>query len=272
MDESEDGRPAEKIKVKKEPQDKKEDTMDIDEEDGVKIKQEDDINEDDEEDSDQEDSSFLNDEPLASGGVAAALELAKRRGMHRVLKEEQLGRETDKTFEMGKDDPAPNIKLEYRDKQGRPLKPKEAFRMMSHVFHGRGPGTTKAEKKLKRLKESEKKRKAVQQDADGSDTLKKLKAKQKQTGQAYVVLDKKASSGETRLALPDREVAARPKATKKAGTVKPTKIEKEAVKQEPGVVTLPESDFSSTSQPADSDMANAANRQKVQFGIKRKRE
>lgn len=44
----------------------------------------------------------------------------------------------------------PNIKLEYVDDDGRALCPKEAFRYLSHKFHGKGPGKNKQEKRIKK--------------------------------------------------------------------------------------------------------------------------
>lgn len=44
----------------------------------------------------------------------------------------------------------PNIKLEYVDDDGHPLCPKEAFRYLSHKFHGKGPGKNKQEKRIKK--------------------------------------------------------------------------------------------------------------------------
>lgn len=43
----------------------------------------------------------------------------------------------------------PNVKLDYVDDEGRHLKPKEAFRYLSHKFHGKGPGKNKQEKRIK---------------------------------------------------------------------------------------------------------------------------
>lgn len=36
------------------------------------------------------------------------------------------------------------------DDDGRPLCPKEAFRYLSHKFHGKGPGKNKQEKRIKK--------------------------------------------------------------------------------------------------------------------------
>lgn len=44
----------------------------------------------------------------------------------------------------------PEIKLEYVDDLGRDLSQKEAFRRMSHIFHGKGSGKLKAERRLKK--------------------------------------------------------------------------------------------------------------------------
>lgn len=44
----------------------------------------------------------------------------------------------------------PNVKLEYIDDSGRLLNEKEAFRYLSHKFHGKGPGKNKIEKRLKK--------------------------------------------------------------------------------------------------------------------------
>lgn len=49
-----------------------------------------------------------------------------------------------------KDNFKPNIKLEYIDDNGRILNLKEAFRYLSHKFHGKGPGKNKIEKRLKK--------------------------------------------------------------------------------------------------------------------------
>lgn len=49
-----------------------------------------------------------------------------------------------------KDGYKPNVKLEYIDDNGRLLNEKEAFRYLSHKFHGKGPGKNKIEKRLKK--------------------------------------------------------------------------------------------------------------------------
>lgn len=54
----------------------------------------------------------------------------------------------------------PDVKLVYRDEFGRDLNQKEAFKHLSHQFHGKGSGKAKTEKRLKKI-EDEKKREAA---------------------------------------------------------------------------------------------------------------
>ena len=44
----------------------------------------------------------------------------------------------------------PNVKLEYVDDGGRLMNEKEAFRHLSHKFHGKGSGKIKTEKRMKK--------------------------------------------------------------------------------------------------------------------------
>lgn len=53
----------------------------------------------------------------------------------------------------------PNVELKYFDDYGRELNQKEAFKEISHQFHGKGSGKHKTEKKLKKI-EAEKQREA----------------------------------------------------------------------------------------------------------------
>lgn len=50
----------------------------------------------------------------------------------------------------------PVINIEYRDEAGRLLNTKEAYKHMSHHFHGKGPGKGRVEKQLKRDEEEKK--------------------------------------------------------------------------------------------------------------------
>ena len=96
---------------------------------------------------------------------------------------------TDKDKELASRD----IKLEYRDKHGRLLTRKEAFRELCYQFHGHGKGKRKEEKHLEQIaRERAEGRLASRQVAAARDgttagTLGALKATQKATGKAFVV-------------------------------------------------------------------------------------
>lgn len=130
--------------------------------------------------SDVEEVAILDEEPDVASGVAAALQLAMSKG---YLEKEDSNRPSntrfahlqakhysieDKAHEgddkysrrdrysgplmdfKEKDSFKPNVKLEYIDDNGHILNAKEAFRYLSHKFHGKGPGKNKVEKRLKK--------------------------------------------------------------------------------------------------------------------------
>ena len=81
----------------------------------------------------------------------------------------------------------PDVEIKYHDENGRVLTTKEAWKALSHKFHGKGSGRMKTEKRLKKIAE-EKKR-----DAMGSgDTPLSMQAafqiRQEKAGQAHMVL------------------------------------------------------------------------------------
>jgi U4/U6.U5 tri-snRNP-associated protein 1 len=80
----------------------------------------------------------------------------------------------------------PNVELKYIDEFGRRMNQKEAFKHLSHQFHGKGSGKQKMEKQLKKIEDE--KRQLAQSSLDGSQmggmsgaTAQQLK-KQKQAG------------------------------------------------------------------------------------------
>ena len=85
------------------------------------------------------------------------------------------------------------VKLEYRDKHGRLLTTKEAYRDLCHQFHGYGASKKNEEKRLRQIqREQAEQRLASQQvnaarDGTTAGTLGALKATQKATGKAFVV-------------------------------------------------------------------------------------
>ncbi|KAI9643406.1 hypothetical protein NHQ30_008025 [Ciborinia camelliae] len=60
----------------------------------------------------------------------------------------------------------PNVDLKYIDEHGRNMNQKEAFKHLSHQFHGKGSGKQKTEKLLKKIEDE--KRREAQSSLDGS--------------------------------------------------------------------------------------------------------
>lgn len=81
----------------------------------------------------------------------------------------------------------PDINLEYVDEFGNQLTPKEAFRQLSHKFHGKSSGKAKTEKRLKKLEE-ERKLKAMSSIDTPLNMATALQERQKASGSAHVVL------------------------------------------------------------------------------------
>ncbi|RZF44531.1 hypothetical protein LSTR_LSTR002304 [Laodelphax striatellus] len=86
-----------------------------------------------------------------------------------------------------KDNYKPNVKLDYIDDDGHLLCAKEAFRYLSHKFHGKGPGKNKVEKRMKK-NEQEVLMKQMSSTDTPLGTLNMLQQKQKETQSAFVVL------------------------------------------------------------------------------------
>ena len=86
-----------------------------------------------------------------------------------------------------KKDYKPNVKLEYIDDSGRKLNQKEAFRHLSHKFHGKGSGKLKSEKRMKQIDE---KNMIIGMSSTDTplNTLAKLRDRQKQAATPYVIL------------------------------------------------------------------------------------
>lgn len=73
---------------------------------------------------------------------------------------EEEQRESKRNFYNGpttdfreKDGYKPEVKLEYNDEDGKPISAKEAFRLLSHKFHGKGSGKNKIDKKRKKMEQ-----------------------------------------------------------------------------------------------------------------------
>ncbi|KAI0661732.1 SART-1 protein [Cubamyces menziesii] len=120
------------------------------------------------------------------------LERAKARGQNKDqatreyenrLREQQEARQMLDAFQNYK----PDVNIVYHDEFGRELTPKEAWKALSHKFHGKGSGKAKTEKRLKKIAE-ERKKEAM---ASGDTPLSMNQAfqkRQEKTGQAHFVL------------------------------------------------------------------------------------
>lgn len=120
------------------------------------------------------------------------LDRAKARGGNRDqatreyenrLREQQEARQNLDAFKEYK----PDVNIVYYDEFGRALTPKEAWKALSHKFHGKGSGRMKTEKRLKKIAE-ERKKEAM---ASGDTPLSMNQAfqiRQQKAGQAHFVL------------------------------------------------------------------------------------
>lgn len=81
----------------------------------------------------------------------------------------------------------PNVEIKYHDEFGRAMTPKEAWKDLSHKFHGKGSGTFKREKLLKKVEE-ERKREAMSSGDTPLSTNAAFQARQERTGSATMVL------------------------------------------------------------------------------------
>ncbi|KAH8677485.1 SART-1 protein [Xylariales sp. PMI_506] len=72
------------------------------------------------------------------------------------MRDQQTSRQLVDLFNRGY---KPNVELKYTDEHGRSLDQKEAFKLLSHQFHGKGSGKGKTDKMLKKI-EAEKRREA----------------------------------------------------------------------------------------------------------------
>lgn len=80
----------------------------------------------------------------------------------------------------------PDIKIEYHDEFGRTLSTKEAWKQLSHTFHGTAPGHRAQEKRLRRLAEEQRRERMLA--GDTSAMTQAFQARSERTGQAHMVL------------------------------------------------------------------------------------
>jgi U4/U6.U5 tri-snRNP-associated protein 1 len=99
------------------------------------------------------------------------------------LREQQEARQNLEMFKNYK----PDVNIVYYDEFGRALTPKEAWKALSHKFHGKGSGKMKTEKRLQKIKEEKKKEAMVSGDTPLSMN-KAFQIRQEKAGQPHFVL------------------------------------------------------------------------------------
>ncbi|XP_060562043.1 U4/U6.U5 tri-snRNP-associated protein 1-like [Ruditapes philippinarum] len=166
-----------------------------------------------------EEGAILEDEPVLNKGIGQALNVAVNKGFlqKEKLKSQKMSKNMlemtaqnysieDKRYDdldekykkrdrytgmlmdfKEKDSYKPEVKLEYVDESGRHLNQKEAFRQLSHRFHGKGSGKKKTEKRGKKLDEEHLMMKMSATDTP-LNTVALLKEKQQQEKTPYILL------------------------------------------------------------------------------------
>lgn len=138
-------------------------------------------------------------EPAVGKGLSGALQLLKERG---TLKEtidwggRNMDKKKSKLVGIYESDGSKEIRIERTDEFGRILTPKEAFRMISHKFHGKGPGKMKQEKKIKKYHE-ELKLKQMKASDTPSESMEKIREAQARLKTPYLVLSGHVKPGQT---------------------------------------------------------------------------
>ncbi|CAN0878932.1 SART-1 family protein DOT2 [Linum grandiflorum] len=89
-----------------------------------------------------------------------------------------------------------DIRIERTDEFGRTMTPKEAFRIISHRFHGKGPGKMKQEKRIKQYQE-ELKLKQMKNSDTPSLSVERMRETQAQFKTPYLVLSGHVKPGQT---------------------------------------------------------------------------
>ncbi|CED82029.1 U4/U6.U5 snRNP associated protein [Phaffia rhodozyma] len=90
----------------------------------------------------------------------------------------------------------PDVQIVYHDEFGRELTPKEAWKALSHRFHGKGSGKGKTDKRLNKIIEE---RKRAAMSMGDTSMSRNFTERQERTGEAYMVLTSgnKGTIGET---------------------------------------------------------------------------
>ncbi|KAI9016759.1 SART-1 protein [Hyaloraphidium curvatum] len=166
-----------------------------------------------------------------------------------VYEERKRVRELEAKFR----DYKPEINIDYVDEFGRTMNQKEAFKFLSHRFHGKGSGKLKTEKRLQKIADEFREKAASTADTP-LGTVNALHERTKTLKQPHVVLQ----IG-NRAAAVAEATKIRPSASQKKKKV----VKEEAVAPQPVVVDV---SGGLTGQSVDDE-----NREKVVFGLGMKR-
>ncbi|CAE6512217.1 unnamed protein product [Rhizoctonia solani] len=138
------------------------------------------------------------------------------------VRDQQEARDNMDSFK----DYKPDVELRYYDDTGRELDTKEAWKALSHRFHGKGSGRAKMEKRMKKIAE-EKKRQAMIAGDTPLSMNRAFQTRQEKAGQAHMVLSVGNRGAVPQLAefLDNRDIS---KSNKQAEKGKKKKAEDEA--------------------------------------------
>eukprot|EP01126_Amoeba_proteus_P031054 TRINITY_DN3057_c0_g1_i2.p1 TRINITY_DN3057_c0_g1~~TRINITY_DN3057_c0_g1_i2.p1 ORF type:complete len:218 (+),score=70.98 TRINITY_DN3057_c0_g1_i2:795-1448(+) len=132
-------------------------------------------------------TEIVSEKAIPTKGLGATLNYLKSRGGKDSFDDLTVrARVTDKVF--APRDHGDDVVLEYRDKDGKLMSTKEAFRYLSYSFHGKAPGKKKVEIRIRREQEELKKKKSSGEDFV-PPSLEVLGRRQKETGVPFLITD-----------------------------------------------------------------------------------
>ncbi|KAI9284451.1 SART-1 protein [Umbelopsis sp. AD052] len=129
----------------------------------------------------------LRDKERDKGREGRGRDYEREREHEREVEKERKERERMKEYEQRMKDYKPDVNIEYTDEFGKVMTPKEAYRVLSHKFHGKTSGKAKTEKRIRKMQEE-----LALNSMGSSDTPHNLAAamidRQEKTGSAHFVL------------------------------------------------------------------------------------
>ncbi len=127
-------------------------------------------------------------EPLVRRGLVATLQFLARMGRQpRLVGDGEAGLSSSPLDPKGGAARFANVRIEHRDEDGNLLSAREAYKLLSHKFHGIAPGKSKLEKNLRKRAQE----RAIQASSFGDTPLGSgaaLRDYQRTTGSAHAVL------------------------------------------------------------------------------------